>query len=558
MKRFFAALALTFAAVSALVAAEPLPAPSSEVRLAVVISIDQLRADYLVRFAPYFGEGGFKRLLQGGANYENCYYRHATTITAPGHATILSGVHANIHGITANDWLDRDAWEAMNNVEDRDAPLVGLPAEMPLPLLRAPKGGRSPKNFHATTVGDQLKLRFGANSKVFAASNKDRSAILLGGKLADAAYWDEAGAFVTSRHYRDALPAWVAAFNAEHRSEKAFGSTWDRLLDPAIYDKVQGPDDAPGEMIDNGLARTFPKKLDGGRPTITPTYYVALEAAPLTTVVLGEFVQAAIREEKLGRHPATDLLAVSFSQIDACGHAFGPDSHEVMDSILRLDRVLAELLNCLDREVGLKNCVIVLTADHGVAPLPEHVTALRPGVPAGRMDSTVYNRILNRALVESFGPAPDGDYWGLMDGTGYHLRPPTLAAKKIPADEAANLVKATLQRLPEVAQAFTRSEILAAPPEGDSLLAQVRRSYYAPRDRDVVFVLKPYFINKTPTGTTHGTPHDYDQHVPQLWFGAGVTPGTHPERVGVDDIAPTLSGLLHIPRPPQAEGKQLF
>lgn len=560
--RFLFLAALPLASLWSIAAKAPptpaIPPTVASPRLAVVIAIDQFRADYLVRFRPYFVAGGFKRLLEGGADYRNCFYRHATTITAPGHATILSGVHANIHGIIANDWLDRESWEIISSVEDRDSPLVGLPPEYLLPTLHLPKAGRSPKNFLATTVGDQLKLRFGAASKVFTASNKDRSAILLGGKLADSAYWDESGAFVTSRYYRDALPAWVAAFNAGHRAEKAFGSTWERLLEPALYDAVQGPDDAPGESDEYGLTRVFPKKIDGGSAVLSPNFYSAFDNAPASSVMLGEFAQAAVREEKLGRHAATDLLCVSFSQIDIVGHSYGPDSHEVMDSILRLDRVIADLLKCIDREVGLKHCLVVVTADHGSTPLPERVQALRPSIPAGRIRVAEFDAAAKQALDAAFGAPLGEDYWCTRDGLGYHLRPSTLAAKNIRAEDAAQVLKTALLSLPSVAEVYTRAEILAAPPEGDSLLAAVRRSYYAPRDHDVGIVLKPYFINRTPAGTTHGMPYDYDQHVPQLWFGAGVTPGVHLERVGVDDLAPTLAAHLGIPRPPQAEGRQLF
>jgi len=547
----FAALAWSWCA------AEPV-APLSAPRLAVVIAIDQCRADYLVRFGPYFGDGGFRRLLADGANFENCYHRHAITVTAPGHATILSGVFPSTHGITANDWLDRDTWEMVNNVEDRAAPLVGLPADQPLPLRRAPKAGRSPKNFLATTVGDQLKLRFGAGSKVFSASNKDRAAILLGGKLADSVYWVEDGTFLTSHYYRDALPAWVGAFNAGRRIEKYYGQTWDRLLAPAVYDAVQGPDDAPGESAENGFTRTFPKQLTGGTPGISPKFYAAFDNSPFSAVVLGEFVQAAVREEQLGRHADPDLLCVSFSQIDVVGHSYGPDSHEMMDSMLRLDRVIADLLDCVDREVGLKNCVVVLTGDHGAGPLPERVQALRPAIPAGRVNVAELDAVVKPALEAAFGPAPKDNYWFTRDGFGYHLRPSTLAARKVRAEDAAQVVKTALLAVPCIAQVFTRAELLSAPAEGDSVLAMVRRSYYPPRDRDVVIVLKPYFMNKTPTGETHGMPYDFDLHVPLLWFGAGVPPGRHPERVGVDDLAPTLSALLGVPRPPQAQGRQLF
>lgn len=561
VSRLFVAFGL--GAIS-LVAAEPsapvaMPAAPA-VKLAVAISIDQFRADYLIRFRPYFVEGGFRRLLEGGADFRNNYYRYAYTITAPGHASIMSGVFPAQHGITANEWLERNDWRAQSNVEDIDAPLVGLPSDLALPTLRLPIAGRSPKNFKATTVGDQLKLRFGANSKVFAASNKDRSAILMSGKLADGAYWDEAGHFVTSRYYRDQLPAWVAAFNAEQRARKYHGTTWERLLPVAVYDAVQGPDDAPGESTDYGFTRTFPKKIDGGKPELSAEYFDALDNSPYALESLGDFVQRAIKEEQLGRHAATDMLCVSFSQIDSVGHSFGPDSHELMDSVLRLDRILAQILDTIDREVGLKNCVIVLTADHGASPLPERVRALRPDIDAGRIVGSELDAVMTKALDQAFGPLPKDMLWFTRENSGYHVRPQASTASKRPVAAIAEVIKATLLQQPGIAQVYTRAEMLATPlqTEGDSMLQMLRRSYYPPRDRDVVFILKPYYIVRAPSGTTHGMPYDYDRHVPQLWFGAGIPAGVHLEHVGIDDIAPTMSSLLGIPRPPEAMGKALF
>lgn len=532
----------------------------TELRLALVISIDQFRADYLERFAPYFGEGGFKRLQGGGTDFTDCRYRHAVTKTAPGHATILSGVHADIHGIVGNEWIDRTSWQVVESVEDPACPLVGAApraGRSPGGVLEL-KAGRSPRNFLATTVGDQLKLRFGAGSRIFSVAHKDRTAILLGGKLADAAYWIDEGRFVTSTYYRDQLPAWIEAFNAAGRVEKLFGQTWDRLLAPAVYDAVQGPDDAPGENTDFGFGRTMPKKLDGGTAQVGPKFYEAFETTPAASELVGEFAELALKEEQLGHHAAPDMLCVGFSQIDKIGHAYGPDSHEIMDSVIRLDRVIARLLAAVDREVGLANCVVVLTADHGSSPLPEHVRALRPEIPAGRLDTAAMDQAVGAALEQAYGPAPAGDYWCLRDNFGYHLRPSVLAAKKVDVASAARVAKQALLARPEVAEAFTAGEVLAMPAEGDALTAQSRRSFFPGRSQDVVFVLKPYFIDRPNTGTNHGTPYDYDNHVPLLWFGAGVPAGRRADQVGVDDLAPTLSALLGVPAPPQARGHRLF
>jgi predicted AlkP superfamily pyrophosphatase or phosphodiesterase len=548
--------------VAATFAAEPKLVPSPGPRLAVVIAVDQFRADYLSRFRPYFGKGGFRRLLEGGLNFENCHYSYAVTVTAPGHATIATGVNPNVHGIVNNDWVIRDTWEKINNVEDRAAALVGVdPREMGPTQAKDPeKTGRSPRNLQATTVADQIKLRWGANSKVFGASNKDRSAILLGGKLADGAYWDELGQMITTTYYRKELPAWVQAFNAEQNVRRRFGERWDRLLDPKIYDLVQGgPDDAPGEsIVDSGLTRTFPKFINGGSDKLSLKYYTSFDNSPMSAEFLGQFAERAIREEQLGKHLGPDYLAVSFSQIDTIGHSYGPDSHELMDSVLRLDRVLAHLLDCLDREVGLAKCVIVLTADHGSTPMPERVQALNPEIPAGRIKIADLDAIVRKALDAAYGPVPEGEAWFVRDGAGYHLKPKAFAPKNIDLAEAAKVVKAAVLTFAPVAQAYTRAEILALDSEGDSLNAMVRRSYYEPGGRDVLYVLKPYFMDKSPTGTTHGSAYNPDTNVPSLWFGAGVPKGVRVDRVSVEDIAPTLAGLMGTPPPPQARGKRLF
>jgi predicted AlkP superfamily pyrophosphatase or phosphodiesterase len=269
---------------------------------------------------------------------------------------------------------------------------------------------------------------------------------------------------------------------------------------------------------------------------------------------LGRFVERAVVEEKLGRHEGTDLLGLSFSQIDAIGHSYGPDSHEVMDSVLRLDRVLAAIFACIDREVGLAQCVVVLTADHGVAPLPEGLK----GKVGGRIKGADLDAAVKPALDAAYGVLPKGETWFTRDGPAYHLRPATLAAKNVSAKDAAVVVKTALLATPVIGEAFTREEILAAEPAGNSVLAMVRRSYHAERGRDVIYLPKPYFIAKAPTGSTHGTPYDYDTHVPIVFFGAGVPKGVHTESVGVDDLATTLAPLLGVAPPPLARGKKLF
>lgn len=523
-------------------------------RLAVVISADQFRGDYLERFSEHLCEDGLRRFLDRGTVFENCHFRHALTTTGPGHSVILTGAHPEVNGIVGNDWLDRKTWKPLYVVEDPNAKLVGLADGVVL----EPRSGRSPRNLRATTVGDQMKMRLGPDARVFGVARKDRAAILMAGLMADTAYWVDGSRFVTSDYYRNEVPAWVESFNHENRIRSWFGKEWKHLLPAEAYEKIQGADDARGEAAPHGLGRVFPRKLDGGKDEISDEFYKAFGLSPFENDFVTDFAKTLITNENLGLDDTTDLLALGYSQIDSVGHAYGPDSHEIMDSVLRLDRTIADFFRFLDEHVGADNYVVVFTADHGVAPLPERILEIRPDFPAGRVDAEEMKKAATAALNERFGPCANGEQWFDIKNSGYYLRPPSLAAKGVGAEDAAQAIKEALERFPYVEAAFTRGQILASPGDGSTLEAMVRRSYYAPNDRDVVVVLKPYYMTMLNGGTTHGAPYPYDTHVPLAWLGAGIPPATKSERVGVDDLAPTLSALLGVPPPESSRGRRLF
>jgi len=532
---------------------------SAPPRLAVVIAIDQCRADYLVRFRPYFAPGGIRRLLEQGADFRDAHHRHAMTATSPGHATILSGVSPNEHGIIANEWFDFSAGRLVGAVEDPASPLVGA-ARRVGPVLPGGADAElsgSPRAFRASTVGDQLKLRYRDASRVITVANKDRAAIFLGGRLADAAYWIVNGQVVTSRYYRAELPQWVIDFNAEDRINRAFGHTWERLLDVSAYNAVQGPDDVTGKETRHGLGASFPHKIDGGAPGITAEFYSAFRLDPYGSTVLCELAQQAVKGEALGKHPAPDLLGISFSQPDYVGHSYGPDSHEIMDSILRVDRAIEQLLTFLDQEVGAGNYVVVLTGDHGVAPLPERTKSFGRDVVAGRLDLAKLNETVETALTAAYG-APGNAAWSVRDKFSYRLVPQTLAAMHVTAADARRVMKIALLRSPQIAMAFTRDELLGNVAAGEFYFDAWRLSFDPERGADVVFSPPPYVVNRSPDGSDHGTPYDYDNHVPLVWYGPGVRAGVYQQRVGTDSIAPTLAALLRVPSPPLARAPRLF
>ena len=527
--------------------------------LVVVISLDQFRADYLERFRPHFGPAGFNLLLEHGANFVDCHYRHSLTKTGPGHAVMLTGVHANFNGIIGNDWIDRDTFAQVSCVGDTSVQVVGLPPSS-APRLPGPDDPwlpRSPKNLLVTTVGDELKLARGGRPKVLGISNKHRAAILMSGKLADAAYFMERGRMITSTYYMADLPDWVKRWNAAGKTEAYFGKVWDRLLPAAAYD-VQGPDDAPGEDDKTGqLGRTLPKTITGGDQAPGQRFYDALENTPFSNEVLEDFTETAIERENLGGRPGiTDILCVSFSANDHAGHLYGPDSHEVMDMVVRTDRMLQQFFQFLDRRVGLQKCLIVLTADHGVSPMPERIHALSPEIPAGRIDGAKLLAACEAALNDKFGPLADKSRWLARDDASLLIFPTAVKEKNVSSAAAQNVVREALLKLDFVQAAYTREQ-LERGDVNDELGRSMLLSFNRGRSGDVVFQSKPYYFSRA-TGSNHGTPYNYDTHVPLLWYGAGVPTGMHPERVGVDDLAPTLAHLLGLPAPPLSEGRVLF
>lgn len=515
-------------------------------KLVVVVSIDQMRYDYLERFAGHFTEGGFNLFLNGGANFTNAHYAHSSTYTGAGHAVMLSGSQANANGIVANEWLDRETYKLVYCVADKGA----------LILDNEDAEGRSPINFNGSTVGDELKLAHANRPRVVAVSYKDRAAILMGGKLADAAFWVIDGQFVTSDYYMKVLPDWVEAYNAKGKIDAYFGKTWNRILPPEAYE-IQGPDDFLNEMDDVGRYQAFPHKIDGGSPTITKDFYKSFSYSPFGNEIVVDFAREAILQGALGQGEATDMIAIGLSSNDLVGHAYGPDSHEMMDITLRTDRLLAGFYTFLDEYIGLENCTLVLTSDHGVSSMPEKVLLINDRVPAGRINDDEVAASLEETMSAAFGsPGPD-DRWIYASWDNIYINHELLSINGVDREVAENVVKAALEEMESVQAAYTRTQLL----QGriiDELGQKALLSYNRNNSGDVYYQLKPYFIKNFHYGSSHGSPYSCDNHVPLLLYGVGIKPGTYHKEVYMSGLAPTLTQILGTPAPAMCIGKVLF
>jgi hypothetical protein len=480
---------------------------------------------------------------------------------------VAAGCSPHTHGIIGNEWYDRAAGAEVNCVGndryDRVPPLAreaanprgDEPEEKPAEVVKKKKKykGVAPDRLLAPTLADALKEATDGRGRVVSLSFKDRGAVLPGGKRPDACYWFDTddGLFVTSSYYRESPHAWVAEYNEGRPAEAWFGKQWTRLDPHLDYERYSGRDDGPGEGKGSAQGTTFPHPFDGGPKKLHSVYLEALYNSPFGNDLLLELTRRAIDAEQLGRHYAPDLLCVSFSCNDAIGHTWGPDSQEVLDVTLRTDRLVAELLAALDAKVGKGRYVLALTADHGVCPLPE--AARLEGKDAGRVPAALLKARANEFLVTKFGGDSKTRYVEEAIHPWVYLNREVVKEKGLkPADVEAALA-AWLGEQKGILAAYTRTQLIDGVAKEDAVGQMLRRSFHPDRAGDVGVVMKPYYIMWGLTGTTHGSPHPYDTHVPLLVYGPGVKPGVRKGLVRPQAAAPILARALGIQPPASAE-----
>jgi len=518
-------------------------------RLVVIVVVDQMRGDYLDRFAHLFDDG-LARLREGGALFVDGRIAHAVTMTSPGHASVVTGTHPRQHGVIQNEWFDRNARAPVYAAADPNAPILGPAGEL------AGLEGRSPASLLRPALGDWLKDA-SPTSEVHAIAFKDRAAVLLGGQRPDSVHWYEPTlpGYVSSRHYEAALPPWVAAFDASPAIDAELGAPWARAL-PADRYAFVGDDRVPTEG--DGVDTTFPHRL-GDDPS---SYHKGLGTSPRGDALTLALATEALAGESLGRDDAPDLLLISLSGADLVGHAFGPESHELVDYYVHLDRRLGDFMRRLDADHG-DRYILVLTSDHGVASLPE-IAAAR-GESAERVLAADFEAAVAATLAtvaaELAPPGADAPpakiaftafneaIWLDLDHLPAGVDPPALRAA----------AAAALRQLPFVEEAYTYDDLAGDHRDpARPLLERFRLGFVADRTPDIQLQGPPgWLVNNRPRGTSHGSPHGYDTQVPIVFYGADVRPGRRFEAARTVDIAPTIAELLGLTPPPGIDGRSL-
>ncbi len=506
-------------------------------RLVVVVSFDQHRGDFFTSFRPHLGAGGFQRIAREGVVFDRCYYNHANNITGPGHAAILSGCYPWKTGIVGNDFCDTRTGICGYCADDT-------------------AGVKGAHKLEVPTVGDVLRIA-SPKSKVVGISLKDRASILMAGQGASACVWYDyaSGGWTTSAAY--AKPSWLSELRRTVHARRYAGAVW----------RTEIPDSAGGALDDvlgegstpaTGGRWVFPYTLSAD--VKTDEFHSQIALSPFSMRMLFDAAILAAKRERLGSDTSPDLLCIGVSTPDYVGHLYGPDSREVQELYVHADREIERLINELDRRVGRSNYVLIVTSDHGVAPIPEVIRKAgapqHAAVDAGRIRGSEIKTLITEKLTQHFG-TPAGGAW--VD----HIMPPSIylrdsALANHNRREVVDTVVAALRRHPHLAIVATPASLLdgVVPPGVDSITAAaVRRSMHRERSGDVVMYPKRYWIfGGTPA--THGTPYDYDQWVPLMMLGYRISSDTPSAAVSPVDIAPTLARILGIALP-NVDGRQL-
>jgi predicted AlkP superfamily pyrophosphatase or phosphodiesterase len=524
-----------------------MPLKKKQPRLVVYISIDQMRYDYLDRFRPHFSAGGFNFIRDYGTSFSESRYGHICTMTAPGHAALGTSCYGGKSGIVGNAWFDKDAQRSVYCVDDLEMAMADPESD----------NVKSPSQLLVSTLGDEMKNHF-AGSRVYSVSGKDRAAILMVGKQADAAFWlnKNNGHFGTSAFYLDELPDWVETFNNSSVKDSYFTKIWSKLLDESAYSQCS-EDDFPHEATPGEMGRVFPHPVNAGLDAPGKDYYRNLLNTPFGDEYTLEFARELIDTENLGRNSDPDLLCVSLSATDYIGHSYGPDSHEMMDNMVRLDRNLDRFFQYLGREVGLDNLLIILSADHGVAPLPEYSAQL--GKDAGRINpDEVFDTAENRMRAVFGNPPKDQNWIAGTFNANIYINP--LFWERFPKAEPAtvqSILKEALENVEGIARVITKNELMTAS-ESDSIAMTFKKAFHPERSGELVLVQKQYWIFSysatSRTGTTHGSPYSYDNHVPMIIYGQDISRENRSDAVGPADIAITVGELFGFTMPGDRDG----
>ncbi len=509
-------------------------------RLVVGIIVDQMKMEYLYRYSDDFSENGFKRLMKDGYTFHNMHYNFMPTFTGPGHAAVYTGTTPSVNGIVGNEWFNKSLQKEVYCTDDESVKTIGDGSEK--------EGKMSPKLLQSTTITDELRLATNFKGKVIGMSLKDRGAILPAGHFANWAFWmSRKGAFISSTFYGEKLPDWVTEFNNAKPYLPYLEKGW-KLTKPVSTYNESLPDENPYEGTMYKKKPFFPYDMKAMMEDNDPA---VIKLSPFGNNILADFAMKAIEKEDLGKDDITDFLTVSFSSPDYVGHTFGPRSIEMQDTYLRLDETIADLLNFLDKNVGKNDYLIFLTADHAGA---ENVSQLKDN----KYD---VDHISSKNIEQNFSEFSQKTYGVdlVLNVSNFNLffNKEIIKSKNLDLNKVKQTFKDFMYTQKYIKRVYTEEEILASSGK-DFYLSFIANGYDPTQNGDMIFLLKPGYVEYSGVGTTHGSPYTFDTHVPCIFYGWDIPKGETHDRKEITQIAPTIAQKIKIQFPNGTQAKVLL
>ncbi|WP_299670798.1 alkaline phosphatase PafA [uncultured Polaribacter sp.] len=510
-------------------------------KLVVGIVIDQMRYDYLTRYADRYGEDGFHRILKDGFSLENAHFNYIPTYTAVGHSSIFTGTTPNNHGIISNNWYDKFLKKSIYCVDDNNYRTIGNDGTV---------GKKSPHRLFTTTIADQLHLAQNMHGKTIGISIKDRAAILPVGHTATAAYWYDGGdknQWITSSFYMNELPDWLKKFNNNNKADEYLNTTWNTLYDIKTYKNSIADNNIFENNLNGQETPTFPKDLKKLREK--NENFSLIKTVPAGNTYTVDFAKAVIKGEQLGKSKYTDFLTVSFSSTDYVGHRYGVAAVETEDTYLRLDRDLADFFNFLDAEVGKGKYTLFLTADHAAVHVPSYLQSLK--IPAHYMNTKKAFRDFMLEVTQKYFNSKE-----LIENVSNYqifLNKDKIESLGLDRNVVAQRLADEVVNFDKIYKAVT-ARTLQTTNFTEGIMNALQNGYNQKFSGDVLMIPYPATLIYGRKGSSHGSGYSYDTHVPIIFYGNGIQKGSSTQKYDIIDIAPTIANLLKIEAPNSTSG----
>ena len=517
-------------------------------KLVVLISVDQMRGDYIKKYNQSL-DGGLKYLNENGQSFIHTHHNHANTSTAPGHATIATGFHPRNHGITNNTIYYRDSRQSHYSILDTTIKFVGI--------SQCKLQKSSAKNLLKPSIGDIVKS-YDHKSKSYSVSLKDRASILMGGHHANRAFWFDAEStqMVSTDYYSEPFPNWVKNYLGKEIIADDINSGWQlNSKTKALYDITK--DNIKQE--DGFFSPLFPHTLSNIKSNQNSNTLIGdfLWNTPFGDKFVLKFAKKLIENQNLGKNEHIDVITISLSAADYIGHEFGPESYEIEDYYHKLDQYLMEFINFLNNKIGQKNYVLALTSDHGVAPFPE--LALKNGSQAKRISYSKFKRDIDSIdlLVQKDLNLNESC---IMASSGYRgVEPNFKILNSFDTDtlKLINTIQYHLKKLDYVQETISFTDIKN--PESSKIFIEKTRNSHNSNHGYFIKIIskKNHLIGYNNHGTTHGSPLYYDTHVPLIFLGNNIESKNRNDSSYTIDIAPTLINYIGITDYDLFDGKRL-